>query len=85
MKKVYRKPQIMFEDFTLSTNIAAGCEEKTNLPSVNQCGVLMSGLYVFIEGMTGCGDFPIQGTGGDGEANGICYQVPSGEKNLFTS
>ena len=37
MRKAYSKPQIMFEDFTLSTNIAAGCEVKTNTPSQMQC------------------------------------------------
>ena len=85
MKKAYSKPEIMFEDFTLSTNIAAGCETPTNLPSVNQCGFDFSGLKVFFSGMTGCGDIQVNNGGGDGDFNGICYHVPTGDNNLFTS
>ena len=85
MKKTYTKPEIMFEDFTLSTNIASGCEVKTRTPSENQCGVNASGINVFIEGMTGCEGFPVPDNGGgDGEFGNICYHVPYGE-NLFTS
>ena len=41
MKKAYSKPDIVFEDFSLSTNIAAGCEENPSLytETVNTCGV----------------------------------------------
>ena len=39
MKKLYSKPEIIFESFTLSTNIAANCELKTALPSSTEaCG-----------------------------------------------
>lgn len=85
MKKVYNKPEIMFEDFSLSSAITAGCEAKTNLPSLNQCGMDFSGLVVFMQGMTGCTDIAVDNVGGDGEFNGICYHVPSNGENLFTS
>lgn len=85
MKKVYSKPEIMFEDFTLSVNIAGDCEEKTNNPSNSTCGMDFSGLKVFLDGMGGCSDIPVDNVGGDGEFNGICYHVPSGDKNLFNS
>lgn len=85
MKKIYTKPEIMFEDFTLSNAIASGCEEKTNLPSSNQCGMDFSGMTVFMDGMSGCTDIKVDNVGGDGEFNGICYHVPSGDNNLFTS
>ena len=85
MKKVYTKPQIEFESFTLCNNIAAGCETTTNLPSANQCGMDFSGLVVFMTGMTGCTGIQIDNVGGDGEFNGICYHVPNGDNNLFTS
>jgi len=84
MKKVYSKPEIVFENFSLSTNIAGDCEEKTNLLSSNICGMDFSGLNVFLEGITGCSDIKIGNVGGDGEFNGICYHVPYGE-NLFNS
>ncbi len=85
MKKAYSKPQIMFEDFTLTTNIAAGCEVKTETPSWNQCGVDASGVNVFLTGMTGCEGFPVTPDGGgDGSFGNICYHVPYGE-NLFNS
>ena len=82
MKKVYEKPAIVFESFTMSTNIASGCENPTNLPSWNQCGLDFSGLMVFMTGMTGCED--IQVNEGD-SFDGICYHVPTEGNNLFTS
>ncbi len=85
MKKVYSKPEIMFEDFTLSTSIAGGCDVQTNLPSQNQCGMDFSGLTVFMTGMTGCTDIAVENVGGDGQWNEICYHVPTGDQNLFTS
>lgn len=85
MKKNYIKPQIMFEDFTLSTNIAGDCETKTNNPSNNTCGMTASGLgTVFLDTMSGC-SWKVVATDGDGEFNGICYHVPTGDNNLFNS
>ncbi len=87
MKKAYSKPQIMFEDFTLTTNIAAGCEEMGTNQSLNSCGMDYSGLIVFMESMSGCTGIkvkPKEGFGGDGDFAGICYQVPGGY-NVFNS
>lgn len=82
MKKVYEKPAIVFENFSLSTNIAAGCENPTNLPSHRQCGFDFSGLKVFSNGMSYCDDIQI----GEGEDyNGICYHTPTESNNLFIS
>ena len=69
----------------MSTNIAAGCETTTDLPSENECGMDFSGLIVFMEGMNGCSDIKVDNLGGDGEFNKICYHVPSGSNDLFTS
>lgn len=89
MKK-YTKPMIVFESFTLSTNIAGDCDVKTNLPTNETCGMDFSGYAVFMDGMEGCGDFPISTTP-DGEGyfstgpnNTICYHTFEG-KNLFNS
>lgn len=83
MKKAYSKPEIFFEDFTLTTNIAGTCEHKTDNPSMWQCSVNASGINVFLPDITGC-EFVVGAAGGDGEFNSICYHVPYGE-NLFNS
>ena len=85
MKKAYTKPEIMFEDFTLSSSIAGTCEEDTNVHSMGNCGMDFSGLMVFLDGMGGCTDIKVDNVGGDGDFNGICYHVPSGDNNLFNS
>ena len=83
MKKVYSKPEIMFEDFTLCTNIAAGCEAKTNMPSnIEGCGYTPEGVTyaIFLEGMNGC-----DRKYADGAYNGICYHVPLESNTVFNS
>ena len=89
MKKAYSKPEIVFENFSLSTNIAGDCETKTNLLSNNVCGIEFTGLgTVFLDTMGGCNGengYPIDSVGGDGEFNGICYHVPADINNLFNS
>ena len=83
MRKAYSKPQIMFEDFTLSTNIAAGCEYKNGvLPSSGKhgCGLLMGPMVVFVDALC---DVSVGVS--DGERDGICYDVPFGDNNIFAS
>ena len=83
MKKTYSKPEIMFEDFTLSVNIAGDCEIRTNTPSRNVCSYTVNDeflgpLNLFITGVGACIDK------NDGDYNGVCYHVPQGD-NLFNS
>lgn len=85
MKKTYNKPEIVFEDFSLSTNIASDCDVKANSPTNNECGLNFSGLMVFMNGMDGCADIKVDNVGGDGVWNGICYHVPVETSNLFNS
>ena len=86
MKKPYYKPEIVFESFSLSQNIAAGCEEKTHTPSARECAVDFSGLSLFLDGMDACNDIKVDNLGGDGEYGGICYHVyTDGTKNFFNS
>ena len=80
MKKEYCKPDIMFESFSLSTDIAAGCTAIIDTHRGGECGVNMEGLVVFTDKVNGC-DFKIPDNGN----NGICYHVPTGENNLFNS
>lgn len=82
MKRTYQKPEILFESFTLSTNIAGDCEIKTDLQSQNGCGVPLGPLVVFLETVQGC-DKKVEAD--DGLYNGICYHVPSANTNVFNS
>lgn len=87
MKKVYTKPEIFYESFSLSQNIAGDCEEKTNNPSNNACAFDFSGINVFLSSMAGiCDGIQVNpdSYGGDGEFNGFCYHVFTG-RNLFNS
>lgn len=85
MKK-YTKPMIVFESFTLSTNIAGDCDVKTDTKSNHDCWMDFSGVPVFLEGMSGCKNgIQIKNEGGDGEFNGICYDVFTSDKQLFNS
>ena len=82
MKKVYSKPQIMFENFSLSTNIAAACEVRANTQSnFDSCGVDFSGDIVFATSTSGCKDK----IDDYGQYNSICYHVPSDSNNIFNS
>lgn len=87
MKKTYSKPQIMFEAFTLSTNIASGCGVITKLPSEGTCGFTPerwpADVIIFNMDVSGsnCTTAPC------GEYDGLCYDNPSAGTgmNLFTS
>lgn len=84
MKKTYSKPQIMFEDFTLCTNIAAGCAYVEDvLPVQDQvgCGVKVgpdATDVIFTDGLCYYGF-------DDGSYNNLCYYVPNSSTVLFGS
>ena len=82
MKKIYSKPEIMFEDFTLNESIATNCEIKIRNQSVNICGMVegSGGEVLFINDSTGCTMHM-----DDDENNGLCYHVPIESNNLFNS
>ena len=83
MKKVYSKPEIAFDSFTLSTNIAGDCGLPTNTQSEGNCNYPMGGgVVVFLDGIAGCKYKP---QGGSDEYNGICYYTPIPEGELFNS
>ena len=80
MKKTYTKPEISFESFLMSTNIAGECELDTKMPTADKgCGYPTRGGVVFVEG-TQCTTYPQ-----DGLYNGFCYHVPTEYSNLFNS
>lgn len=84
MKKTYMKPQIMFESFSVSTNIAGDCDVKTQTPSSGNCAYtvedeFLGAINYFTNEVYAC-----ETKEADGEYNGICYHVPYGD-NLFNS
>lgn len=87
MKKTYIKPQIMFESFSVSENIAGDCERIVGNPSKGTCAVVGSGgVAVFTDSMQAC-DFTPEGMGQtkNDEWDGFCYHVPTEYNNLFNS
>ena len=91
MKKKYEKPMVLFEDFSMSTNIANGCDFTEVTATENQygCGIeheyqdpftgqIITGT-IFISGIC---TSPYQD---DEEYNGFCYHNPSDTNNLFNS
>lgn len=82
MRKYYSKPEIFFEDFSLSTSITVGCKVENDTPSKDQCGIYFEGVgNVFLINMSGCAGFPVV----DGGYDNICYHVPTDDKMLFNS
>lgn len=79
MKKEYSKPMAFVEDFSLQTNIAAGCEFKTNNQVEGTCGYPTRNGDVFIDTVQGCKYSQPDGF------DGLCYHNPSDDKNLFNS
>lgn len=85
MKKTYVKPQIMFESFALSTNIAGDCEVKTWTPNSGTCAYEVDmGAFgkrnVFLDEIAACTTVPA-----DGMYDNFCYHVPTEAYNLFNS
>ena len=88
MKKAYSKPEILFENFSLSTTIAAGCEAIVATPSKSQCGFDFGPYVIFLEAVgslcTGDGRVTLN-EDGDGGVDGVCYHVFSNDRNIFNS
>lgn len=87
MKKNYSKPEIFFENFSVSCSLAS-CEEKANSME-NVCGYYMPSLNknVFVSGINGCKYTevtPHDGNGLDGQFGTVCYHIPGGY-NVFGS
>ena len=80
MKKTYAKPQIVFESFQLTANIAGDCNTRPNSTNEATCGYNDNGWIIF-QSNTVC-NFPIRQ---DGIYDRICYHVPTGDISVFTS
>lgn len=79
MKKVYMKPQIMFDCFELSQDIAAGCEEIAN-HARSACPLVDEE-----SGMTLFEDSAVCQTTSPGYLDKHCYHVPTEAYNVFSS
>ena len=82
MKKTYSKPEIAFEDFSLSVGIAAGCEIKIGNQSEGSCGYAYPGgmgSTMFVK--DGICNVVVE----DSSTNGFCYHNPSAANNIFNS
>ncbi len=83
MKKKYSAPEILFESFTMSTNIAGDCEAKPQTQvKYSSCGIDFGGYIVFAVNYNGCSSMQVDF---DDEYGGICYHVPSENNNIFNS
>lgn len=84
MKKVYSEPDILFESFALTTNIAAGCELQPNT-NTEKCGVKYTAELILFNSSVAkdCNRSPGQ-TGND-YYDQFCYHVNVGDLNVFFS
>ncbi len=78
MKKEYKKPELLFDSFELSTNIASGCATKV-YHSETSCSYSDGVGKIFLD-MTICDYAP-----GDSTTPNICYHNPTPETALFDS
>lgn len=88
MKKVYERPGIFFENFSLNTNIAADCSIIHGSPSRNICGIEGTGdIMLFSVGLSSnCMYYPDgYNPETDDINNGLCYHVPGDTNRLFNS
>lgn len=89
MKREYTKPFVVFESFSMSTNIAGDCETPyVNNIAKGTCAVLGTGGIAVFNSSVGaaCKYTPVQMGGSSmDEYNGLCYYNPTEYNNLFNS
>ena len=78
MKKTYNRPEIVFENFNISSSIAACAKEADS--TRDSCGyAYIAGRTLFVEENTGCSVVALDGS------NGICFYIPTADTSLFAS
>ena len=84
MKRTYQKPQVLYEDFSLSNCIAGACKINPNANDKGECAVNLdpnwdSGWYIFNVGVSSVCNIP----GKDGT---LCsYDVSGQSYPVFSS
>lgn len=89
MKKIYSKPAMQVEYFTMSQNIAAGCGAvgggnslgKPTYGDPSNCGWAVGDTIAWVGESTGC-NFPCDE---NTDFAGICFNNPSGGNSIFSS
>ena len=89
MKRAYEKPEIIFESFVMSTNIAGDCEEPFITSATRDaCGIKAEAAFPGMEPQVvftiGLGNCTANGNGSEMH-NGLCYHNPTDNNNLFNS
>ena len=85
MKKVYNKPEILFESFVLSTAIAGNCEQIFTLSQQFVCAIPDPyGIGMNIYNTSISDDCTVDGTGNE-LYDGFCYHIPTEALVLFSS
>lgn len=87
MKRTYQKPQIAFENFVLTQNIATACGVygngntlgKPGHGDISSCGWDVGGVTVWTDTIPCTIPRPA-----DGEYDGVCYNSPEGN-GIFAS
>lgn len=81
MKKAYTTPEIIFDSFELTANIAAGCAFISSNHDPYICPVLDEelGYTIFTDYTNGCASTPPGGN------DSICYHVPTADYSVYTS
>ena len=80
MKKAYMKPQIVFDSFVLTEDIAAGCTLLNSNMQPYVCAVLDQEL-----GFTIFSDYEFCDSTPPGGNDTVCYHVPTADWNVFSS
>ena len=91
MKRIYQKPDVYFEDFAFSSNIANSCSSLNGIQSQDSnclaygthadaysCVFIDNGWIVFHEG--NCLTYPQENDPGN-----LCYHVSTDETRMFAS
>lgn len=82
MKKQYTKPEVVFEDFSLSTSIAGNCDRIIGNHAAGQCGLVWGRKTIFLQRVTGCTTKVVDGSP---DYDFLCYHVPYSTSELFNS
>lgn len=80
MKKTYVKPEVYFESFELSANIATGCKLISNAAEYD-CAVTDNDLGITYFTDAACGGNYTPPGGNDG----LCYHTSADNAKVFTS
>lgn len=96
MKKKYEKPMVLFEDFTMSTNIAGDCDVLTSSPNEKSSCAYTDEYFdptigmpvevnIFLVGNGNCTTTQVVESDTISGYQGVCYHVPTETSDLFNS